>query len=230
MFWCVYIIFSAGESSSSDSSLLILSMTSPECNVLCRVISFLVLWSLYLSFPLLVDFNNGPDYLRSGITLFIIIIIISYLPTPPLGQDMTQGTSIIIIIIIIFTLALAGCLLREFSQVSQESSQASITLLSILADLNNAVVLMVSFRPPIFNSSSSLSKHLETVPSATITIGITVTIMLNCIFSSLARSPFSLYLIFTLLSTGMTKSYGRFSFTFSYLFAYHYYVWSFGRD
>ena len=55
--------------------------------------------------------------------------------------------------------------------------QVSGNFLSILAVLNNVLVWMVSSRPSISNSSSRLSNLLGTVPSALITIGITVTFM-----------------------------------------------------
>ena len=41
-----------------------------------------------------------------------------------------------------------------------KSPQVSRTLLSILTDLNNGVVWMVSIRPPISNFSNPLSKPL----------------------------------------------------------------------
>ena len=63
-----------------------------------------------------------------------------------------------------------------------------MTLLCILADLNNAVVWMVSFRPLISKSSSPCINPLKTVPSELITIGITVTFMFHSFFSFLARS------------------------------------------
>ena len=42
-----------------------LSTLSLGCNALCMVISFLVLWSISLSFSL-VHFKNGPEYLPRG--------------------------------------------------------------------------------------------------------------------------------------------------------------------
>ena len=56
----------------------------------------------------------------------------------------------------------------------------SRTLLSILFDLNNAIVLMVSTRPLILNTSDLFPKTLGTVPSALITIGTTVTLIFRC--------------------------------------------------
>ena len=55
--------------------------------------------------------------------------------------------------------------------------QVSRTLLSILADLNNAVVWMVSTCPLISKSFSPYDNPLEIVPSAPITIGNTVIFM-----------------------------------------------------
>ena len=69
-----------------------------------------------------------------------------------------------------------------------KSPQVSRTLPSILADLNNAVVWMVSTDPFIFKSSSLCTNPSVTVPRALITIGITVTFMSLNFFNFLARS------------------------------------------
>ena len=73
--------------------------------------------------------------------------------------------------------------LRVFHWSSQgcKSPLVSKTLLSIIADLNNAVVWMVSIRPLTFNSVSPLSMTLATVPSAPTTIGFTITLILHSI-------------------------------------------------
>ena len=55
-----------------------------------------------------------------------------------------------------------------------KSPQLSESLLWILSNVNNVVVRMVSARPTISHSSRSLTKTLESVPSAAITIGIFV--------------------------------------------------------
>ena len=66
--------------------------------------------------------------------------------------------------------------------------------------------MLVSARPPISNSSSPLSKPLGTIPSAPITVGITVISKLHFFFSSLVRfknlSLFTFSLNFTLWSVG----------------------------
>ena len=77
-----------------------------------------------------------------------------------------------------------------------KSPQVSRTLLSILTVLNNAVVWMVSTRPPTSKSSSPFSNPLVIVPNAPITIGIIVT----CIFHSFFQFP-SKVEVFILLFT-----------------------------
>ena len=69
-----------------------------------------------------------------------------------------------------------------------KSPQVSRTLLSILTVLNNAVVWMVSTRPPTSKSSSPFSNPLVTIPKVPITIGIIVTLMFHSFSNSLARS------------------------------------------
>ena len=63
-----------------------------------------------------------------------------------------------------------------------KSPQVPRTLLSILAVLSNAVVWMVSSRPPTSKSSSPFSNPLVTVPKAPITISIIVTFMFHSFF------------------------------------------------
>ena len=107
----------------------------------------------------------------------------------------------------VFHWSLSDC---KFPQVSR-------TLLSILADLNNAVVWIVSSRPLISKSPSPCTNPLVTVPNALIRIGITDTfIFLN--FSILWQGP-GIYLSFRLSSVfpcGQPKRqsplFGRFSF------------------
>ena len=91
-----------------------------------------------------------------------------------------------------------------------KSPQVSRTLLSILAILSNAVVWMVSTRPPTSKSSSPFSNPLVTVPNAPITIGIIVTWVFHWFFNSLARSTylsfFSHSFSYILWSAGTAKS------------------------
>ena len=82
-----------------------------------------------------------------------------------------------------------------------KSLQVSWTLLSILPNLNNAVVSMVSISPDISKSSSYLINPLVTVPSAPITISITVTFIFYSFFFSYLVSW---YLSYFLLSFNFT--------------------------
>ena len=72
-----------------------------------------------------------------------------------------------------FMPASAGDLSLE-SLNNSKSPQVFRTLLSILADLYNAIVLMVSILPLIFKSSCSLLKPLQTNLRAPTIIGITI--------------------------------------------------------
>ena len=102
--------------------------------------------------------------------------------------------------------------------------QVSRTFLSILADHNNAVVWMVSTHPLISKFFSPCTNPLVTVPSAPVTIGITVIFMFHCFFSSLTRSwylsLFSLSFSFILLSTRTAKSTIRSVLFFFFFFSF----------
>ena len=91
-----------------------------------------------------------------------------------------------------------------------KSPQVSRTRLSILGVLSNAVVWIVSTRPPTSKSSRPFNNPLVTVPNAPITIGTIVTFMFHSFFNSLARSRylsfFSLSFRFLLWSAGTAKS------------------------
>ena len=98
----------------------------------------------------------------------------------------------------------------HWSLRDSKSPQVSRTRLSILAVLSNAVVWIVSTRPPISKSSRPLNNPLVTVPNAPITIGTIVTFMFHSFFNSLTRSRylsfFSLSFKFILWSAGTAKS------------------------
>ena len=100
-----------------------------------------------------------------------------------------------------------------------KSPQVFRTLLSILADLSNAVVWMASTCPLISMSSSPFTNPIN--------IGITVTFIFHSFFSSIARftfsSLFSPSFNFTLWSAGTTKS------TIRQVFLYLLTITKFGR-
>ena len=102
------------------------------------------------------------------------------------------------------------------------SSQGTRTFLSILADLNNAIVWVFLILALIFNSFNPLNKPLMTVPSAPATIGITVTFMFHRFFGGFFCSLFcflGFFYVFVLgffffCSLARSKYLSMFSFSF----------------
>ena len=90
-----------------------------------------------------------------------------------------------------------------------KSPQVSRTLLSILAVLSNAIIWIVTTRPPTSKSSRPFNNPLVIVLKAPITIGTIVTFMFHSFISSLARSR---YLSF-------------FSHSFRFILWYYYYYY-----
>ena len=78
----------------------------------------------------------------------------------------------------------------HWSLSDSKSPRVSITLLCILAVLKNAVVWIVSTRPPTFKYSRFFNNPLVTAPKVPITIGTIVTLMFHSFFNSLARSRY----------------------------------------
>ena len=98
----------------------------------------------------------------------------------------------------------------HWSFSDSKSPQVSRTRLRILAVLSNAVVWIVSTRPPTSKSFRPFKNPLVIVPKAPITSGTIVTFMCYSFFSSLARSRylsfFSHSFRFMLWSAGTAKS------------------------
>ena len=101
----------------------------------------------------------------------------------------------------------------HWSLNDNKSPQVSSILLSILADLNNAVIWMVWICLLIFNFSSFFSKSLGTFPSTPITNGITITLMfyimninIIIIILSLANFTYQLWWFFFSWSLNDCKS------------------------
>ena len=78
----------------------------------------------------------------------------------------------------------------HWSSSDSNSPQVSRTRLRILAVLTNAVVWIVSTRPPTSKSSRPFNNPLLIVPNAPITIGTIVTFMFHSFSNSLARSRY----------------------------------------
>ena len=75
----------------------------------------------------------------------------------------------------------------HWSLSDSKSPQVSRTVLSILAVLSNAVIWIVSTRPPNSNSSRTLNNPFVIFLKPPITIGTIVTFMFHSFFNSLAR-------------------------------------------
>ena len=87
-------------------------------------------------------------------------------------------------------------MVSRWSLSDSKSHQVTRTLLSILADLNKAVLWMVSTCSFISKSFSSCINPFVTVPITRITIGITATFMFHSFFQSSSKAQV-LILLFT---------------------------------
>ena len=116
----------------------------------------------------------------------------------------------------------------QWSLSDSKSSQVSRTLLSILADFNNAVVWIVSIRPVIFKSSSCYTNPLVSVLRAPITISIIVTFMF--LFNSLTRSRYLSFFSHFDFSQWSGWDSKVDNFASSLLFVDYYKIWSSGRN
>ena len=113
----------------------------------------------------------------------------------------------------------------HWSLGDSKSHQVSRILLGILADLNNAVVWIVSIHHPISNFSIPLKKPLRTV--VPITIGITITPMFYSFFkfSSKGQVFFSLSAFFY-FQLEVCRD-GKVHYTESYLFSFCFFFFFF---
>ena len=90
-----------------------------------------------------------------------------------------------------------------------KSPKVFITLLHILADLNNAVVWMVSILPLISNFSCLSFKLSGTFPSALTTIGITVILIFHSFFSFAAKSKYLFFFSLSFIFPSVVRLYGK---------------------
>ena len=105
----------------------------------------------------------------------------SLLSCDPHGVDSSADTQFIILWLASFSYQLTLMFFHR-SLSDSNSHLVSRTLLSILVDLNSIVIWMVSIRPLISNSSSSIAEPLVVVPRTPITFDINVSLMfLSCL-------------------------------------------------
>ena len=119
----------------------------------------------------------------------------------------------------------------KWSLSDSKSPKVSRTRLRILAVISNAVIWMVSTRPPTSKSSRPFNHLLVIVPKAPITIDTIVIFMFRSFFNSIARSRylsfFSHSFRFILWFAGTAKS----TILQILFFLVDYYkVWSSGRN
>ena len=112
-----------------------------------------------------------------------------------------------------------------------KSPQDSRTRLRILAILSNAVIWVVSTRPPTSKSSRPFNDPLDILPKALITIGTIVTFMFYSFFQFSSKVEV-LILLFTFLQIYSVIRWDSKvnNFASSLLFVDNYKVWSSGRD
>ena len=128
-----------------------------------------------------------------------------------LASSLFLLTIIIIIILLIMSFS-HQCYLMVFhwSLSNSKSPQVFRTRLRILVVLSNAVIWIISTRPPTSKLSRPFNNPLVIVPKAQITIVTIVTFMFHGFFSSFARSRYLSFFAhsfrFILWSAGTAKS------------------------
>ena len=93
----------------------------------------------------------------------------------------------------------------HWSLSDSKSPQVSRTRLRILAVLSNAVVWIVSTRPPTSKSSRPFNNPLVIVSKAPITIGTIVTFMCHRFFNSLASYIYITFIIIIIIIEKATQ-------------------------
>ena len=112
------------------------------------------------------------------------------------GVWVTSSLSVFVYLLLFLTSFSHQQMVFHWSLSNTKPLQVTRTFPSIIADLNNAVVQMVSAR--LSNASGPFTKPLRIVPSTTITIGITITFMFHNFFSSQARSKYLSLFLFSI--------------------------------
>ena len=175
-------------------------------------------WS-FSSFSILADLNNA---LVKRVSILPLISspssfyskLVRTVVSAPLIFDITVTVISLLLLLLLFTpleffhISVNWWFFTEV-WVTASLLKSPGLVLRILAVLNNAVVWIVSTRPPTSKSSGSFNNPLVTVPNASITIGTIVTFMFHSFFNSLAKSRYLSFLSFSfrfiLWSAGTAK-------------------------
>ena len=158
----------------------------------CTDHTLLQLVLLLLSCSIVVVFFSS--VLLQELGTYLSFAFLKFLPCvqPECQNPLFDKFSIIIIIIIIINIIIIIYSFRFFHWSLRDSMcpQVSRTRLRSLAVLSNAVIWIVSTRPPTSKSSRPFNIPLAIVPKALITIATIVTFMFHSFFNSQARSRY----------------------------------------
>ena len=162
---------SLSENKSPQVSRTLLSILANQNNPVVWVVSArpLISKSSSLFINPLVTVQWVPITIGINVTFTIHSFFNSLVRSRYLSFFSLSFNLIIILIITSFS--------HQRSLSDSKSPQVSRTHFSIPADLDNAIFWIFTVRPPISNSLNLLIKPLGIVPSAPITIGITVTLL-----------------------------------------------------
>ena len=176
---------------------------------------------------LVKDLNSGPmtiavtlRALRNEVVVVWTVSILSWISNSPrfvsslAGVVMKRVQLLLLLLLLLLLFSPLGFFTSElmvfhWSLSDSKSPQVSRTRLRILAVLSNAIIWIVSTRPPTSKSSRPFNNPLLIVLKVPITIGTFVTFMFHSFFNSLGRSRylsfFSHSFIFILWSAGTAK-------------------------
>ena len=163
-------------------------------------------------------YNRPEIYYERDIIIIIVVIIIV----------------VVVVVVVVYSLRafLPQLMLMVFhwNLSDSKSPQVSRTLLIILADLNNAIIKMLSTPPLTYKSSSPFINPLMTVPKVQMTIGIIITFMFHNSFQFPTKVQVLILLfIFFQFYSVVSQDSKVHNFASSFFLDY-YKVWSSGRD
>ena len=172
---------------------------------------------------------------------FYLFISVLTVLTPAFANDLSleyewqKVSSSVMDSLLLLLLILIRVFHISVSWWSSTGDWVTASLLSIQADLNNAVVWMFSTRPPTSKSSRPFNNPLVTVSKAPITIGIIVTFMIHSFFFQFSSKIKVLISVFTFSPFYSVVSRDSKVINFvdflSFFFVVDYFkVWSSGRD
>ena len=141
--------------------------------------------SMYLSF-----FSHSFSFiLWSARTLLLLLLLLLFTPLEFFTSVLADGSLLLLLLFRVFHISVSWWFFTGV-WVTASLHKSSRTLLSILAVLSNAVIWIVSTRPPTSKSSRPFNHSLVIVLKVPITISTIVTFIFHSFFNSLARSRY----------------------------------------